>query len=245
MSRFAILALLVQTLGIVGCSGRPSGDDGDGDGDETFDDPPFPDIASPYCEVTVEDLPTMDAVSPIGLSGEDVVRFAEGMHMAAMRWSPENPLGIEVELNVMNPSSTLTTVVEVTGPARYVDSTKVVPDPANDEIWCFSSVEVDVAVTMDTEDGSLNEEWEATLVQLESDPVDNPDQDTELRFEIPLDELQGQLEVVDISPAGAKLLDDPMDVNITFNSSGFSGEIRLTIDEPDEGPVVVPIGEWE
>lgn len=141
--RTTILAslMLLPAVALVGCP-QPANDEG------------------AYCKDTATVL-TMDEVSELGFSGADVLDNVEGLHDSTLTWTLD---GDTTEL-IMD-------VLYDGGEARFIVSEAVYPDDGgmeNDmEIICDDRVEIDVAVTLSTDDLVLDESWTVALRALDA-----------------------------------------------------------------------------
>ena len=106
----------------------------------------------------------LDEPSPLGFSPEDVLAVAEGTHEAALTYSSSQEGAFQ--LTPGGTSTTLTMVLERTGNATFVQSWPG-PDscyPADSQEICPDRLEVEVTVSLTTEDGAFDEQFAALLV---------------------------------------------------------------------------------
>jgi hypothetical protein len=109
----------------------------------------------PYCE----DTPTvvgLDEVTALGFSGADLLLLAEGEHAETLTWA---------ETGATTPVAVGVAYAE--GEVRFVDSVAVYPEGDGETpaigVECFARVEVDVTLTIATEDGALDESFALSL----------------------------------------------------------------------------------
>lgn len=128
------------------------------------------------CAETKHALASLDAQTPLGFSAADVLAFAEGEHTTAIRWQS----GATVELAPEHGEHMLTLAVTRSGEPRYTtykeqtagptvpDGSKgghstAILDIAGPSCASMNAVEVDVAVTLKSDAGALDESLTGTL----------------------------------------------------------------------------------
>ncbi|MFH1468093.1 MAG: hypothetical protein ABIO70_27145 [Pseudomonadota bacterium] len=118
------------------------------------------DYAGPHCEDTPTVI-TLEEATALGFSGADVLALAEGIRDETLTWTADES----------------TTPVHVTvtydaGEVRFVDSEPVYPEGEDGAIQdiavvCDDRVEVDVTVTVVTDDGGFDEAWDVALASID------------------------------------------------------------------------------
>ena len=109
----------------------------------------------PYCEETTTSV-SLDEVTDLGHSAQDLLDLAVGEHLETMTWADDGDVGL-----TMTVSSDATEASYITGEAVYPDTGEVPTIAA----VCPPRLEVAIDVDFVTDDGSLDESFAATLVQ--------------------------------------------------------------------------------
>lgn len=153
----------------------------------------------------------LDETSPIGFSPMQVLELVDGSHAAPLRWA--------------NGSETvLTTSFSYASEANYQDREWIddstlggpQPEPAPADLGdCPDIVELSMTVTMQTDDGALNESWTIALQAVSADSSG---------FYRDIDGVQGTLDIDSYAPAG-DFDSKHAFLNFSITAAGVSGEI--------------------
>ncbi len=131
----------------------------------------------PYCDDTRTEL-ALDAVTPLGFSGADLVAGIPATETATLTWADD--------------ATTALTLTFAPGDrATHVDSEAVYPEGGEGPaigIECPDRVEVGGGFTFTTADGAFAESWEVAVRGTEPAPL--------LRVELDLDGLSGTFDLV-------------------------------------------------
>jgi hypothetical protein len=169
------------------------------------------------CQHHPVELATIEATSPLGFSARDLLELAAGEHTTPLSWEgdafvPEAPGGsLHVVLSARDSKP------------RYVEST---PDPALSSLMpgCASSMEVDVHVQVTSDDGALNESYDAVLRAQNADRANIP------IVQLASMALHGQLT---LSPVvcNTGLRFAAITLAFDFAASGMSGQINAQLTQ--------------
>lgn len=110
----------------------------------------------PHCEDTATVI-TLEESTALGFSGAELLALAEGTHTSTLTWSGDGGSTV----------LTLTLARPTDGEVRYVDSEAVAGDTGMSPamaVECPDRLEVDLAFTFVTEDGTFNESWSGALM---------------------------------------------------------------------------------
>lgn len=211
---------LTAALGAAGCAGGQTGgefgaENGTGGGG-TLE-------GGSSCEEDATEL-ELDEVSPLGFAAEDVLGLAEGTHEATLTWVPD---GSAMATTTLEPGITeVTLVVEVAGPASFVDAEPPSSGSSGGMIelgWvCPDRVDVPVTVTLTTADGALDETLDGTLSATDAGSAT-------LLVPIELDELEGTFSFEVVSPEGGVPIQTRLEV--VFGEGIFAGRLSGTIEQ--------------
>jgi len=204
---------------------------GGGPDDPSSTDTDTDEVSGPHCE----DTPTvvaLDEVTPLGFAASELAAWAEGTHAETFVYAEGG-------------STPLTLAVTVGPEARYVTSVAVYPDDGTQPaigVECFDRVEVDLSVSLETDDGAFDEGFDTTLQSMDG---------LSAEWFATLD--PGAL-------GGSYDLDDPevdwserkLFVQASFDAEGSSGSIagQLSGQDDCEGPdcaawaMNVEVGHW-
>ncbi len=193
---------------------------------------------APYCENTATVL-GLDEISPLGFTGLELLELAEGTHQETFHY----------ELDQDRDSSPLTfSIHHDGGEVRYITSEAIHLDSAGTamdiDVECPDRVEIDVRVSLNTEDGLFDEAWEPLTLQGSS-----PDY---ARVQVSLDAFSGALELRDYASTDADEVQAT--VYVGFDDTGSYGDISghasgtEDCDDSDETCAswvdLMPIGNW-
>ena len=137
------LGPLLMTLGLLACAPE-----------EEQPEPPGQIGGEPYeCKPKSTQTLGIEEASPLGFSAADILDFAQSTHDAGFVWNAGG-------------STPMTLTVAAPSEVRFADlELAPVGDPElYGEIACANHLELDVIVTLDTEDGAFAESLELTLV---------------------------------------------------------------------------------
>jgi len=167
----------------------------------------------PTCDETPTTLASIDDVAPTGLTARELLDLAIGTHTYELRWHPsraQQPARIDTVPMVESSPLTLT-VAHHGGGIRHIDNQVVEPKRGNTvdlAVTCDPRLEVDVEVSLRTEDGALDEHW---MLPLSRTVGLNGESATTLHHKIDPRELQGSLQLTAFDPP------DPDDVTLVFD----------------------------
>jgi hypothetical protein len=164
------------------------------------------------CRPQSTNVLTLDENSPLGFSGQDVLDNAGAEHHVALRWAT----GATTRLHV--------SVVYANGAVRFKDNTWGAPDGDADGLmaqraWfmnCADTVEVEVQLTIRTDDGTLNDTVTATLIA---------EQARESRWHLDLDGIAGSLDPERFAPRDENYDSVRAWLDATFNRGQLAGKI--------------------
>ena len=208
LRRAALLLLLVPaSSALAGCAPGPQGGQIGGEADECGDG-----------VVTPLDL---DAMSPLGFSGADVLALVEGTHTGVLTWSK----GGSTEVTV--------TVAHDGGQARYVDLPDSVSpgdgtsrDPRTGVLMvgCLDGMVLDAKLGLSTADGAFAESWSTTLFAIMlNQGFQDAAIDVSAQINLDVDALKGTYQVTEVDPSSFDAT--PIYVNLTFDAGGVHGKI--------------------
>lgn len=118
------------------------------------------------CERTVHVLSSVDAPSLTGRTAADVLSLAEGVYAGSVTW-------IDNQIAHEDAGASVPVEIEVAyagGEIRDVDATLVEPCLNDAPCECDDTLEIDVALRIVADDGSLDEHWVVTL-EITDDPL--------------------------------------------------------------------------
>ncbi len=117
----------------------------------------------PYCEDTPTVL-ALDEVSELGFSGQDMLDLAEGTFTEDLRYQLDPPLADTI---------VAVDVAYDAGEVRFIHSEAVYPEtngPTNDiGVVCWDRMEVDVDVSLYTDDTLFAEDWDGVTLEAASE----------------------------------------------------------------------------
>jgi hypothetical protein len=165
------------------------------------------------CDETRSPLGALDAASPLGVSGADAVALAGGTFTGVLEWETGS-------------ESALTLTVAPAETATFVESRPSSDGSIGTEeaAACASRVEVDVTVTLRTDDGLLDEVLEGTIAAYDA---------TQATFWHDLSSPRGQVDLEDYAEDGATDIDARLD--IVFGELTIDGDLEgtATYEDPD------------
>jgi hypothetical protein len=169
----------------------------------------------PHCEDTPTVL-TLEEASSLGFSGADLLALASGVHSETLSWASGGSTPVTV------------TVTWGEGEVRFMDSEAVYPDTGltmDIGIECQDYLEVDVALTIATEDGALDESFDLAL---------RSDEGTTVSASVQLDHTQmnGSYEFTLMDPSEYDSVTHFLDV--AFDETGCSGEFMAQAEGCDD-----------
>lgn len=163
----------------------------------------------------------LDEAAPNGVEPGALLDLAVGTHEHLLTWLQ------------LDATTDLTLTIEAGDAAAYVDyewqssgddGSGTLMAPA---IGCVDMVEIDIAVTLSTADGALDESFEATLTGDSNDLAS---------FRWSLDDVEGSFDPWDHAPAGSDYDEMGASLSVELDASGAHG----TIDGQGEGTVGDP-----
>lgn len=171
------------------------------------------------CDEKVTVLAGVDAVSAIGFTAADVLSVAAGAHESPMVWGAGIADGpVQVAFGPEAGAGKLTVGVTYQGgEVRFIDST---PKPGQYEgdglvaSNCTDRLEVDVAVTLDSEGGAFAESFTAPLRATTRGIA-------KIAHELALADIQGSFAVTKLEPANAEVA--PISLDIGISGAGLFG----------------------
>jgi hypothetical protein len=121
--------------------------------------------AGGYCKAGEKTALGLNEDSPLGFSAADILAFSSGTRQETIRWNPQLP---GVALSPESGEQEVTITVTASGEPRFVQPKPRESNGAEDllidiEDGCFSWVEIDVDVTVETSGGALDESFEGVL----------------------------------------------------------------------------------
>jgi hypothetical protein len=181
----------------------------------------------PTCEEVVTVLGSFDEITPAGVSAAEALGSAEGEHVRPLEWLVgERFGGVEID---RHGTTELTLEVELEGTPRFIERQEVVheTDGVPDIIGgidCQPSIEVDIILRLQTEDGGLDELLSATLVHRlpTSDPVlDAPFDGPTVWASVP--SLNGSMSIVSVDEG--YFVEEGFTLHVTFGEQGLTGAL--------------------
>ncbi len=171
------------------------------------------------CEEQVTVLAGVDAMSALGFSAADVLSVAEGQHEGPMLWGAGIADGpVQVAFGPEAGAGKLTVAVAYQGgEVRHITSTPKQGDYEGDGgalALCNDRLEVDVAVTVDSEGGAFAESFDAPL-RATTRGIGK------IAHELALADIQGSFAVTKLEPANAKVA--PIALDIGISGAGLFG----------------------
>jgi hypothetical protein len=222
------------------CSGTSTGNPGDGDPDAGKGSEATDNLGGAYanCKATPTDLDSLDAETGLGFSAREMLALAKAEREVSMEW-------LDGELFESRPAPQLTrlsfTITPLSAPARLVRlEPKLEPKPNDDgteigtllpepgEGACPDHLELDVRVAMQSDDGGLDERFDATLFATH-------DRSAQFVATIKAAELGGTFAIVESSGAAGAFELDSVQVNAAFSKLGLSGGLGATLVSEDPG----------
>ena len=171
----------------------------------------------PYCEDSPTVI-TLEEATALGFSGADLLLLAEGEHTETLVWAETEattPLAVGVSYDA--------------GEVRYIDSVAVYPEGDGDTpaigVECFARVEVDVTISLATEDGAFDESFDLALSS-----EDGVHASAGLSFDH--GDLAGSYEFTLMDPS--EYDDVSHSLRVTFDEAGCSGELTAQAEGCDD-----------
>lgn len=153
------------------------------------------------CEVVDEVVLSVDEVSDLGFSPQDVLDLAEGAHSAALSWADGG-------------SATLSLTVTDGGTYTYRSYQYVSTDGMEMAMDCPADLVIDVTLAVSTDDGVLAESFDGTLVAVDGLLVSSW---------VDLEGLSGTFDPEDYA---TETYDEVWaDLSVSYEEAGVSGEI--------------------
>lgn len=179
-------------------------------------------IQEQRCIDLPQDLPAMNAPTPLGITAQEIVDFSTGPRTDTLHWRNEAFSGaVEFQLAPLaGPTTQLVTEIIPTGaPPRWIQSTPEVPFNNSDDIMgCPDRLEIDVQLRIESQDGALRSVIPTTLV------ATSPYAAT-VRAGADIAQLpQGTLSLVNTKPEGATL--HRLSYNLSYAPTAHYGELR-------------------
>jgi len=214
-----LVAPLVLGGAFAGCSlGGQTGSEGINEEDQSeagdLTATPVDDVAD--CTPVQEQEVDLDQLSALGFSADQVLSWANGAHTASLEWNQDPGLvvfGPETGL------SSITVEIEATGTTALY----VVPPP---EACGEPRLEMAVSVSVFTESGALDEQFDAKLWA-------STEQEASLQAELDLGALDGSffVDLPEGQTASALYLD------VALSPSSFAGSLWSSIEQSDTSGV--------
>lgn len=171
------------------------------------------------CDEQVTVLAGVDAMSALGFTAADVLSVAAGAHESPMMWGAGIADGpVQVAFGPEAGAGKLTVGVTYQGgEVRFIDSTPKDTGLEGDGGFgaqCTDRLEVDVAVTLDSEGGAFAESFTAPL-RATSRGI------AKIAHELALADIQGSFAVTKLEPANATVA--PIALDIGISGAGLFG----------------------
>lgn len=196
-------------------------------------------IPEQKCIDVVQELATLSAPTPLGISAQEILDFSTGVRSDTIYWRNE-AFGGQLRFDlapITGPSTQLSTqVIPVGTPARWIQSNPEFPFNASDDIMdCPDRLEIDVQLEVKSQDGALNSLIPTTLV------ATNP-YGASVRAGADLATLpQGTLALTNTKPEGALL--QRLSYNLSYTPSSHYGELR-GLAKVAEQLAPIELGTW-
>ena len=165
------------------------------------------------CDEQVTVLAGVDAMSALGFTAADVLSVAAGAHESPMMWGAGIADGpVQVAFGPEAGAGKLTVGVTYQGgEVRFIDSAPKPGQYEGDglvESNCTDRLEVDVAVTLDSEGGAFAESFTAPLRATTRGIA-------KIAHELALADIQGSFAVTKLEPANATVAPIALDIGIS------------------------------
>lgn len=185
---------------------------------------------APYCENTAT-VVGLDEATALGFSAQQLLDLALGQHDEVFTYADGTESGLSLEVS------------HAGGEARFVTSEAVYPKSGSTidiGIECFDRVEVDVSISLATDDGALAESWDGALTSSSGEIVD-------FSQELDPDALSGSLDF-DAFTSEPEYDDQSMWTYGSFTEAGALGEVNGQVSGEDRDSAwaaLVEIGAWD
>lgn len=173
------------------------------------------------CIEAVEVLPSLTAITPLGVSAQSILDFSVGARTDSMHWR-NRALGGELEFAIAPETGVTqitTELLPVPGAPRWVRSTPEFPTGRPQDILeCPDRLEIDVQLRVQTPSGALAEQVPAQLV------ATSPHAASIHYVSSDKAPHKGSLNIAQSTPPGVALRN--IGINLSYTTSSHYGEIR-------------------
>lgn len=191
------------------------------------------------CIDVPQDLPSLDAATPLGISAQEFLNFSTGPRTDTLHWRNEAFSGeLSFDLTPLTgPTTQVTTELLPTGTLpRWVRSTPEFPQsPTADIMECPDRLEIDVQLRIETQDGALKALLPSTLV------ATSPYGAAVRAGAETAEQAQGPLALANTKPPGITL--KGLAYNLSYTPSAHYGELRGVAQVQDK-LVPLELGTW-
>lgn len=182
----------------------------------------------------------LDEETPLGFAARDVLDIVEGTHQQTISWN-------EIEVASYEPEhgdQSLTIQIARQSAPRWVEYARTESPMGGGllgmvEDRCLPTLEVDLQVSVQSDEGALNEKFTTTLYTRSTDAVT-------LSFTETLEEIGGNLV---FTPAQEGFMLDMLYFDLEFTKDVARGEIRASFSRPENGAIfgmagLKPLATW-